>query len=149
MDFETLKMTGPSHDREPCSDCMSFGNGRRKYAEHENDSVNEKTQDYPSTTSQTQYRNAVLEAYGIVPMVSNECSRVYLSRKETKSQEHRRNAEDNCARHNIENRTTMDPPFDEIHAGKGQGKPLKKMQYEQMVLKAYGVLPVKECLSVL
>ena len=140
MEFEMLKMIGSSSNRELCNDCISSNNETSKYAEdRERNSQNGKTQQLteyqPSPASPTRYRNSVLKSYGIGSREPKGCSEFSFSEKETKSQEFQGH-EDN------------ERPSNKIHPDKGQ-KELKRRQYEQMVLIAYGVLPVQECFSVL
>ena len=140
MESEMLKKIVSSSNRELCNDCISTSNETSKYAEHrERNSQNGKTQQLtehqPSPASPTWYRNSVLKSYGIASGDRKGCSEFSFSKKEAKSQEFQGH-EDNERSSN------------KIHPEKGQ-KELKRRQYEQMVLIAYGVLPVQECFSVL
>ena len=145
-----LKITGSSHNREPCNERILFGTKTSKYGEQrENDSANKRAQDNPgSPTSPMLHRNAVLKAYGIVLMAVKERSGFSLPLKETKRQEYRGN-EDKWVRDNAGNQIATERPSDhKIQTEKGKAE-LKSKQYKQMVLKAYGVLPVQEYFSVL
>ena len=143
MEFEMLKITGSNHNRdlELCNDFIVFVQATRKYGQPgQNDPTNEKAQDHLSPTSIIQYRNAVLEAYGVVPMTEKEYSVFFPPTEETKSQKYRENG-DNEVGDGKEIRVTMERPSNKTHTAKWQEE-LKKTKYEEMVLKAYGVLPV-------
>lgn len=134
-----LKMIGSIPNRELYNDCISTNNEASKYAEHresnpENGKTQQLTQDQPSPASPTRYRNYVLNSYGICKGFAKGCSEFSFSEKETKSQE-------------LQGHEDNERPSNKIHPEKGQ-KELKRRQYEQMVLIAYGVLPVRECFSV-
>ena len=147
MEFEMLKITGSNYNRESCNDFIVFVQATRKYGQPgQNYSANEKKQDHLSPNSTIQYRNAVLEAYG-VPMIEKERGGFFLPTEETKSQKYRGNG-DKEVRDGTEIRVVIERPSNKIHTAKWQEE-LKKTKYEEMVLKAYGVLPVQECFSVL
>lgn len=147
MEFEMLKITGSNDNRESCNDFIVFVQATRKYGQPvKNDSANKKKQDHLSPTTTTQYRNAVLEAYGVVPMIEKECGGFFLPTEETKSQKYRGNGDEEV-RDGMEIRVAMERPSNKIHTAKWEEE-LKKTKYKEMVLKAYGVLPVQECFSV-
>ena len=131
-----LKMKGVIHSRQQCYDCIVSGNETESPETSENNSANEETEDgftieQPSCNSRTQYENAVLKAYGIVPLATQEGNNFGLSKKGKKGQKSGENT-CNLMTGKAQNLLAIERPS-------GQPGP-RRTQYEQTVLKAYGIV---------
>ena len=122
-------MKGVSRIKQQRYDCTLFRNETRSPESSETNSVNEETEDGSAMkqslhNSRTEYENAVLKAYGIVPLAAQEGNN--FGRNGQKSGGNTPNL--------------MTEKAQNLLAIERQHEP-RRTEYEQTVLKAYGIVP--------
>ena len=148
--MEMFKLIRSSCIGQACKSRISSSKETRNYESRENNSKDEETQykssiERPLYNSRTQYEKAVLKAYGILPLATEERNGFALSRKETKRKECSQSKGNSVMLH-AEDQFSKMGPSQESQTANGQQE-RNSTQYEKMVLNAYGILPVHGCLS--